>query len=569
MKKTSPGLYCVFDIGAAAIKAVVIEVNDAGKRLINTETEAFEQSGSFSSEEEYMEQVTEKLSELAQKLPLAKCKKIASTFYNRELQVKIIDMPDQVKPEQLEQVLPWEAKKLLSSHYKEQPFAFSYSIIKERPMSIALAVIPQQLLENHLAVFNNAGIKIDSVYTDVFSAMALQPIVDLAGLPALSIVNFGYSGTHVQIFSTGKLKFYRFIPSGTAEMGNPPRESDLEMYSQKIRFSFDYFRAVSKLSQVDNLYFMGGGCAYDEVLPFEQTYFNPTKVHGLDVSSAMDISPIMSANKDESVAAADKTKGLLPYIPAIGACLAAMNPESDTMDLKTQFNKQERTKNIEKLLQTLPYVLAALGIIISFSILTAMYSAKKAELDDVNLKLGMNQNEISACEIKMVSLGTTENEEQLLLSPQSKKVVEPIISHKYAYANLFIKIMACRQPGMKITDVLLRNNAEAEDIALKDENDNTFGENQEEDNKLAPYTSKFTTALSEQQIKEDFTGNIAIIHGIAETPEAVCVFSEALAKNAKPENMKKALPPVIKRYLSINTRKSGKRIEFLLKGELL
>ena len=265
-KKLNPGLYATIDIGTKSVKAVVIEVNDKSKRLLNAESIELAAFDSFTNEEDYNKQITDGISKLVEKLDLTKCQKVISLFYNREFQVKLIDFPNQVKPEQLNQMLFWEAKKLLSTHYKEEEFSYSYCITRGNPLSVALAVVPQTLLNAHMKLFENTGITPASVYTDVFASLALQPIIDIAGLPALSIVNFGHSGTHLNIFSAGKLKFYRFIPTGTSEMTNPPQENELEVYSQKIRFSFDYFRAVSKLTQVDALFFMGGGSSIPNVL---------------------------------------------------------------------------------------------------------------------------------------------------------------------------------------------------------------------------------------------------------------------------------------------------------------
>ncbi|MBP5468959.1 MAG: hypothetical protein J6Z11_06900, partial [Candidatus Riflebacteria bacterium] len=301
-KKITPGLYGTIDIGTKSVKAIVVEFDSKGnKRLLNTASVDLAPFDTFVNEEEYNQQITEAISNLTNNLDLQKCRKIISLFYNRDLQVKLLDLPSSVKADQLAQVLPWEAKKLLSPHYKEEPFTYSYCITRGNPLSIALAVVPLPLLNAHLKRFENTGIKPDSVYTDVFSTLALQPIVDIAGLPALSIVNFGHTGTHLNIFSAGKLKFYRYIPTGTSELTNPPRENELEMFSQKIRFSFDYFRAVSKLNQVDALFFMGGGSARPEVLNYEQIYFSPKNINYVDVSSEIEIIPVISVNINDNI----------------------------------------------------------------------------------------------------------------------------------------------------------------------------------------------------------------------------------------------------------------------------
>ena len=566
-KKLNPGLYATIDIGTKSVKAVVIEVNNKSKRLLNAESIELAAFDTFTNEEDYKKQITDSISKLVEKLDLTKCQKIISLFYNREFQVKLIDFPNTVKLEQLNQMLFWEAKKLLSSHYKEEEFSYSYCITRGNPLSVVLAVVPQTLLDAHLKLFENTGITPTSVYTDVFSSLALQPIIDIAGLPALSIVNFGHSGTHLNIFSTGKLKFYRFIPTGTAEMSNPPRESELEVYSQKIRFSFDYFRAVSKLTQVDALFFMGGGSAIQNVLNFEQNYFAPTKINALDISSEIDISPIISVSFNEEVNTENSLK-LLPFVPAIGGCLADFRDDSDNLDLLTLLKNKEKEKRLAKLAQTIPLFVGIIALLVGLAFTYFLYTNKKEKLDNLTIERNSIQSQIGINDTKISSLSSQKSKYRIKLNPQSMKLLNPIISNKYQLSNLFIRAMTVRPKDMKLDNILIRNKSEAEQITLKaeDKDDNLNAGMEQE--KTSPYLSQFSTEINEEQIKEDISGNIAIIHGYAETQEQVSRFSESLS-TVSTDNIGRVIPNVLKRYISINMRKTrDRRIEFLLKGEL-
>lgn len=566
-KKLNPGLYATIDIGTKSVKAVVIEVNDKSKRLLNAESIELNAFESFTNEEDYNKQITESISKLVEKLNLTKCQKIISLFYNREFQIKLIDFPNQVKPEQLDQMLFWEAKKLLSSHYKEEEFSYSYCITRGNPLSIVLAVVPQSILNAHMKLFENTGITPDSVYTDVFASLALQPIIDIAGLPALSIVNFGHSGTHLNIFSAGKLKFYRYIPTGTSEMTNPPQDNELEVYSQKIRFSFDYFRAVSKLTQVDALFFMGGGSAIQNVLNFEQSYFAPTRINALDVSSEIDISPIISVSFNEEVNTENSLK-LLPYVPAIGGCLADFREDSNNLDLLTLFKNKEKEKRLAKLAQTIPFFVGIIALLISLSFIYYLYTNKKEKLDNLTVEKNSIISQIEMNNIKISTLSSHKTKNKIKLCPESMKLLTPIISNKYKLSNLFIRAMSLRQKDMKIEDILIRNKNEAEQINLKYENnDNNFNDGMEQE-KTSPYLSQLSNEINEDLIKEDIGGNIAIIHGYADTQEQVSKFSEGLNSDYTDKH-NRVIPKVIKRYISINMRKARNlRIEFLLKGEL-
>ncbi|MBR4571555.1 MAG: hypothetical protein IKO19_12930 [Candidatus Riflebacteria bacterium] len=566
-KKLNPGLYATIDIGTKSVKAVVIEVNDKSKRLLNAESIELAAFDTFTNEDDYKKQITDSISKLVEKLDLTKCQKVISLFYNREFQVKLIDFPNNVKLEQLNQMLFWEAKKLLSSHYKEKEFSYSYCITRGNPLSVVLAVVPQTLLDAHLKLFENTGITPTSVYTDVFSSLALQPIIDIAGLPALSIVNFGHSGTHLNIFSAGKLKFYRFIPTGTAEMSNPPRENELEVYSQKIRFSFDYFRAVSKLTQVDALFFMGGGSAIPNVLNFEQNYFSPTKINALDVSSEIDISPIISVSFNEEVNTENSLK-LLPFVPAIGGCLADFREDSDNLDLLTLLKNKEKEKRLAKLAQTIPLFVGIIALLIGLSFIYFLYTNKKEKLDNLTIEKNSIQSQIEINDTKISSLSSQKSKYRIKLNPQSMKLVKPIISSKYQISNLFIRAMSVRPKEMKLENILIRNRSEAEQITLKTEdNDENLNSGMEQE-KTSPYLSQFSSEINEEQIKEDISGNIAIIHGYADNQEQVSRFSESLNTQST-DKIGRVIPKVLKRYISINMRKTrDRRIEFLLKGEL-
>ena len=613
MKKLTSGLYATIDIGTKSVKAILIEVDNKGKRLKKIQSIDLPSKDSISNEEEYNKQITEAIAKLAKDLNLSKCQKIVSLFYNRDLQVKLLDLPNSVRAEQLNQMLSWEAKKLLSSHYKEEEFTYSYCITKENPISLVLAVTPLSLLNAHLKLFENTGIKLDSVYTDVFASLALQSIVDIAGLPALSIVDFGYSGTHLNIYSAGKLRFYRYIPTGTSEMSNPPSENELEMYSQKIRFSFDYFRAVSKLSQVDALFFMGGGSIIPDVMKYEQTYFAPTKINTIDISSALDISPVMTENLNNGTNN-DNNSMLLPYVPAIGSCLAYFRDDSETMDLLTLIKVQAKEKKMAKLANLVPIVLGIIAFVVASSILYYLYIDTNQKLANANLELSNTSKELNEYSEKLKAKKTTEQTNKIRLTHDSFELIKPVIANKNALKNLLLAIKKAKTKNIQIAEILIRNQQEADLITLKtkeeleaenilqnlDLSDDSTRKNSnfeksnrkasidvynifsESDNLSKPekkkisslrnknlnYESKLSSTINEQQIKEDFDGKIAIIHGFAKNAIEVSAFSDSLTTNPKDENENTLRSALIK-YIGIKLIESDNdRVEFLLKGEL-
>ncbi|MBU1108786.1 MAG: hypothetical protein KKB51_19070 [Candidatus Riflebacteria bacterium] len=558
MKDTNnKGLYAAFDIGTVSIKAAIIEVTDSGKRIATIEEEALKPLAEFPGEEEYRKQIVETLKTLSGKLPIRDCRHVAALYSNREMQVKIIELPSQVQTEQIDKILNWEAKKLLSPSFREEPYAFAYKIVRKSPYMVALAVIPQRMLERFVELFDAAGLSLDSAYGEVFGADSLRDIVDLSGLPAMSIVNFGHSGTHLQIFAAGELRFYRFIPSGMGEMTAPPTENELEMFSQKIRFSFDYFRAISKLSQIDNLFFMGGGAALPGILPFARTYFNPSRVSIVDTSAGIDISPILPDLADGNLPAEEKQRRLLPFIPAIGAIMACLSEQAKTMNLSACLKKKKRDKRRQDLAKLLPLWVGIAGLLLIIMILFSMKSSINQHLAETRQQLNTAKVAVEALNIKTGRLRAA-LDTGVKLSPLARKALEPIIKNRLSIDQLLFVVDQARPKGLRIDEILLRTEAEAENIVLATEEamPQDPGESGE-DSQKNEFLSAFAEADSGQD-SEGLIGKIIIIKGSIASNEELSIFTGALSEKR-----------VISRYKAINSQKAGNSgLEFLIKGEL-
>jgi hypothetical protein len=561
--KIPDGLYAAFDLGSASLKASVIEVNNSTPRLATIEEENLQPFNKFPDENEYRNHLIEKIQTLAERLPIKECKKISLLFSNREMQVKLIELPAQVQTEQLDKVLNWEAKKLLSPTFREEAYTFSYKIIRSNPYLLALAVIPQNLLEKFLELFEKAGINVSSIYAEVFASHTLKETVDHTGLPALSIINFGHSGTHLQIFSAGELRFYRFIPSGMAEMSQPPTENELEMYSQKIRFSFDYFRAVSKLNQIDAVFFMGGGAAQPNILPFERSYFNPTRINIVDISSQVDISPILPEIGDNSPAE-EKQRRLLPFLPSVGAILTLFTEDSNKTDFAQRLNKEKKEKKLQALTKTLPFIIGACGIIIIILSLFYLRSHLNQKLKKLNKDLEIAQIDMKSAKLKIAKYKAASNT-GVKLSPAARKALSPILNRQNNMARILYIIGSSKPESVKIKEVLIRPESEAENIKLENQQDEVQYSSYNQASDAEDDKNEFVSELAqgamgmENQFNNELGREIIIIRGIAQSNESLAKLSEVLRQKY-----------LFKRIKSLNSQKiSSHRIEFLLKGEML
>lgn len=556
--KTHNGLYVAFDIGTVSIKAAVLEVNDSGQRLSAIEEEALKPASAFPGEEEHRKQIVEALKNVSSRLPMARCKGVSALFANRELQVKIIELPSMVQNDQISKILNWEAKKLLSPNFREEPYSFSYRIIRSNPFVVALAVIPQRLLEKFTDIFEEAGIKLDGAFGEVFAGQALKDIIDISGAPALSIVNLGQTGTHLQIFSAGELKFYRFIPSGMSEMSVPPTTTELEMYSQKIRFSFDYFRAVSKLNQIDRIFFMGGGAAQPDILPFERSYFSPSKINIVDISSGVDISPMLP-DLGDNAPAEEKQRRLLPFIPVVGAILASISAESKEMNLFAQLKSSRRDRKIQELAKLLPLWLGLIGILVTAVILMMMKSTVTEELADVQKKLDTARMSNEATNIKIAKYKAA-SDTGTKLSPAERKALEPLLKARTSADKALYIIFQNRPDGLRFEEILIRTDQEAENYAFEDHQAMSEQQSGEiEENPMAAFQSKFDGgSIDRDQLREGIIGKILVIRGTCSNHEEISQFSEILLKNR-----------LLVRLKLLQTRtKNQNTLEFLLKGEM-
>jgi hypothetical protein len=424
-------------------------------------------------------------------------------------------------------------------------------------------VIPQNLLEKFLELFEKAGINVSSIYAEVFASHTLKETVDHTGLPALSIINFGHSGTHLQIFSAGELRFYRFIPSGMAEMSQPPTENELEMYSQKIRFSFDYFRAVSKLNQIDAVFFMGGGAAQPNILPFERSYFNPTRINIVDISSQVDISPILPEIGDNSPAE-EKQRRLLPFLPSVGAILTLFTEDSNKTDFAQRLNKEKKEKKLQALTKTLPFIIGACGIIIIILSLFYLRSHLNQKLKKLNKDLEIAQIDMKSAKLKIAKYKAASNT-GVKLSPAARKALSPILNRQNNMARILYIIGSSKPESVKIKEVLIRPESEAENIKLENQQDEVQYSSYNQASDAEDDKNEFVSELAqgamgmENQFNNELGREIIIIRGIAQSNESLAKLSEVLRQKY-----------LFKRIKSLNSQKiSSHRIEFLLKGEML
>ncbi len=385
------GLTIIVDLGSHAVKAAVIERQGTVNSLVAIEEEVFQPVGTFANDAAYFEHQVSVIRTLAARLPLAKAKRVLGLFNNRELQVKIVDLPREVPPEKMRDLLAWESRKLLSPNYKSEAVLFAYRAIRQSPLTVALAVVPQSQLERWLQLLTAGNIPVAGAYPAVFAAIAAKEAMGPGNVPAVSLIDIGQTTTHIQIFAMGELKFYRNIPAGISDIPAEPTDHDWETFTQKIRFSFDYFRAVTKLGQIDDIRFYGGGARRDGFLNYARGYFAPGKADLLDLSGQIDVTPVLKSG-------GSNRSRLLPFYPALAVYLAGVDiAHADDTDLLLQHRQRIEQEVSQRRWQVVPLVAGALMLVV----LALVMNAHSASLDET---LALRRTECKRAEEQVKAL---------------------------------------------------------------------------------------------------------------------------------------------------------------------
>lgn len=565
MKKTlADGFYAAFDLGAHSVKAVLIERREGKERLAAIEEELLKPLTEFPGENEFREHQIQQVKQLSERLPLRELRECVAVLNHRELQVKVVEPPSQVQPDKLPEVLQWEGKKLLSPNYRTEPFLFSYRILRDSPPVALVAVIPQSILARYHEFFAAAGIELTGAYAEVFGCLALKEGSENTGMPALSIINLGHTGTHLQIFSAGELKFYRYIPSGCAEFSHPPLPAELEVFSQKIRFSFDYFRAVTKLGHIDELLFMGGGGALPEYMAFARDYFAPGKIGSLDISRKIDISPVLP-QVTELHGPIIKHARLMPFLPALGAYWTHRDAGAEDCNLLGRFQNQLWKERMERISHTLPLWIGVAGGVILSVILTLWRISLTDQYAQLRDRTTTTTRDLTTMRVKISKLHAARTPE-IRLAPRDKSALQPLLHDQFAADEVLYLIDQTKPAGVRLQKVLVQSQAQAENEMPEEEaqpepaagpGDPTAPDGAPPDSPPPP-AMPAVPGPEESEAIEDLGGEILVLQGTATGYEPLAAFAEGLTK-AK----------VLRRYRIIKAATKGSQeMRFILKGEL-
>jgi Tfp pilus assembly PilM family ATPase len=567
MKLTLPdGLYAAFDLGSHAVKAILLEKTEGKLRLTGVESETLKSQNDFPGESEFRTHQFETLRDLAAKLPLRQCRECFALYNSRETQVKIVDLPREILPDQVSGVLFWEAKKLLSPAMKTEPFLFAYRRVQDSPPAYAVAVIPTSRVQRLLELYEQAGVTVSGLYSEVFTVSALKACLPASGFPAYSLINIGFYNTYINIFAGGNLKFFRHIPSGLSEFSEVSDPREFEVFSQKIRFSFDYFRAVSKLPQIDDISLMGGGATHKEFLTFSRDYFQPSKVTPLDLSSLADVSPVLAKFGGE-------TSRLLPFLPAITCFFAHNDPQAEPANFAAGYRKILEAERYKRWSEFLPLVFGFIGVLIIAGVVYGLHATADAEKVRVQKAVSIAEQDVGAARIKVTRLQSSTV--RFAMSEPEKRFLKDLLRPRPSPDAILFKVVTSLPEGVTLKSLHLgpavdddQTFAEEAQALPVDEappkapadNETTVpgapqAESEPRETEIPATTNdEQTSALNAANLSE----KTLVLKGTAETYDHLLIFVEKLKAAG-----------AIKRYQMLQSaRKPGEPVRFAVMGEL-
>jgi len=567
MKRNRPdGFYAAFDLGTFAVKAVVIERRQARDRLFVVEEESLRPVAEFPGESEYRDYQIQALRTIAARLPLKDCVEVAALFNSRELQVKIAELPAQIHRDQIDGVLWFEARKLLSPNFKQEPFILGYRILRDSPPTALITCVPQSLLVRFTDLYEAANIKLTGAYSEVFASFALREAQEAGARPTLAFANIGHSSTHLTIFAAGELKFYRHIPAGMNEIPALAESQDLDVYFQKIRFSFDYFRAVSKLGQIDEIRFIGGGPGRGEFLGHAREYFAPTQTGPLDISSRLDVATVLSPGT-ASMGPNEAATRLLPYLPSIGTLLAHLDADGASNDLFGRLLEGRRAAAIGRLTGQVPLFGGIIGLLLIVLAMLSVRSGLSAQLEEIQRKAAIEHSTVDSLRMKQAGMRSAADATANTMTQAEKAALMPLMLPHHPPAELLLRITQARPEGVLLRRIRIMSQI---DTLEEDEADASAAETSEAGTASETAESQAAPVLhaaplhvaqtGQDETNEELRGRILEVRGLCKTPESLADFSAALVRKG-----------ALKRVSYVKCRFNGKSADsstFVLKGEL-
>jgi len=216
---------------------------------------------------------------------------VACSISGNSVIIRKISLPA-MPPEELEEQLQWEAEQYIPFDINDVNIDFQILSPDEgdpSKMTLLLVASKKDIINDYVAVFNEAGIKLVVMDVDAFAVQnAFEVNYDIASVDVVALVNIGASMMNLNIVRDGTSLFTRDVQMGgnlfTEELqkqfgvsgeeaerikisGNHPDVARLEgvmtrvsdTVALEIRRSLDFYNSTAGEGKIGKIYLSGGG----------------------------------------------------------------------------------------------------------------------------------------------------------------------------------------------------------------------------------------------------------------------------------------------------------------------
>lgn len=324
------------DIGSSSVKLVQLKEQKGGYHLINAGIIPLPPEAIVDNTLMDSSSIVEAVKNLISSLGV-KAKDVACSISGNSVIIRKISLPA-MPPEELEDQITWEAEQYIPFDINDVNIDFqiiSPDALDPSKMNVLLVASKKDIINDYVAVFNEAGLQLSVVDVDSFAVQnAFEINHDTEPNQVHALVNVGAGVMNINVVKDGATLFTRDVQMGgnlyTEEIQKQLGVSGVEAESlkllsyeaqseplaevinkvndaitQEIRRSLDFYNSTANEDRITRIY-MGGGCskmhnlaaAVSEKLGVPVEKINPfAKLHfsekDFDIEYLQEIGPLM------------------------------------------------------------------------------------------------------------------------------------------------------------------------------------------------------------------------------------------------------------------------------------
>jgi type IV pilus assembly protein PilM len=301
------------DIGSSSVKLVQLKEHKGGYQLINAGIMPLPPEAIVDNTIMDSLSIVEVIKNLTSSLGV-KIKDVACSISGNSVIIRKISLPS-MPPEELEDQISWEAEQYIPFDINDVNLDFqilSSDSIDPSKMNVLLVASKKDIINDYVAVFNEAGLHLSVIDVDSFAVQnAFEINYDIEPNDVLALINVGAGVTNINVVKNGITLFTRDVQLGgnlyTEEiqkqlgvgsveaesfkmLAHEARSNELkdvvgkvnETITQEIRRSLDFYNTTANEDKITKI-FISGGCskmhnlltAISEKLTLPVEIFNP------------------------------------------------------------------------------------------------------------------------------------------------------------------------------------------------------------------------------------------------------------------------------------------------------